>query len=127
MARFFVNLFADAIYQSGEDPNKARNILDSMSNKIQVVHTAGARLRYDMAIKYSFDYIYKGSNTPAEDARESNDLVVLANADIMFDRSIWMVQTITLDEIYALLRWESYPILAKKCVGYYQGKGGKIK
>ena len=39
----------------------------------------------DIAIKYSFDYIYKGSNTPAEDARESNDLVVLANADIMFD------------------------------------------
>ena len=43
----FWKSFANAVYQSGEDPNKARDILDSMSNKIQVVHTAGARLRYD--------------------------------------------------------------------------------
>ena len=53
-----------------------------------------------MAIKYSFDYIYKGVML-LRDARESNDLVVVANADIMFDRSIWMVQTITPDEVYA--------------------------
>ena len=104
----------------------ARNILESMSYKIQVVHTAGARLRYDMAIKYSFDYIYKGSDNVGNGANRLHDLVVLANADNIFDRSIWMVQAINPDEVYALLRWELPTNLHKEMRRLLPGKGTKI-
>ena len=119
---YFVNVFAGLVYQSGEDADEAKSILESISDKIQVVHTAGARLRYDMAIKYSFDYIYKGSDNVGNGANRLHDLVVLANADIIFDRSISMVQAINPDEVYALLRWE-LPNLDKQMLRLLPTKG----
>ena len=80
--RFFGNLCQCSI--PIRDLNKARDIFGGMSNK--------TRLRYDMAIKYSFDYIYKGSNALRRMRGKRSGCI--NNADIMFD-SIWMVQTST--------------------------------
>ena len=93
--RFFINKFIEMGY---------KNVTDLVNNKIQLIYTSGKRLRYDMALEYSYQYLDK------------NVIVVLSNSDIYFDSSIILAKKVQHNEVYTLLRYESGDMGKKKLI-----------
>ncbi len=109
--QFFIDKYTSSNSRIFSRSNDFKNMIELINHKIQIVLTSGERLRFDMAIDYSYQHIHKKLGEKNKlGGVIMKDIIVLSNVDIIFDSSINLSKNVREGEVFALLRWEMVDI-----------------